>query len=322
MRALIVMAILAPLALPGLARTAQASAGEVATIPVPAPVRSFIMSKSGRMAAVLCQDEKVRVLKLPGKQLLRTIAPSGKRNMLGGISDDGRWILTESWDGDVTVWDTSTGQARFETHLDHYAGVAAISHDGSLLAIGAMDEPVHVYDLASRRKLYDLEAAAGGPGAVTFSRDDSRIATAGSDTAICVYNARGGKLVSSNRDFLLETFAVDFTPNGKQLLAGGAYAAVDFIDAATGKLVRQMKKTAGPVFYLKISPDGKSLFAVFFHADNMEKIAPFAVWKISSGEEAAQWQPPSRPYWAGWTIDGRMLAATATKDAVHIWRVY
>ena len=219
------------------------------------------------------------------------------------------------------VWDTSAGEEQWQTRLAHYPGVAAFSHDGRLLALAAQGDPVQVFDLAAKRKLYELEQTAGGAAAAAFSRDGALLATACADTTVRVYDARSGKLISRNGDFLLEPLAVDFSAEGKRVVAAGADKVVAIIDAASGRLLRRLEKTAEPVAYLEVSPSGDSLATVFMKADNLMEPAPVAVSDIASGRQQTDWLPPTLVLGGGWTRDGQLLAATATSDAVHIWRV-
>jgi hypothetical protein len=82
-----------------------------------------------------------------------------------------------------------------------------------------------------------------------------------------------------------------------------------------------MDRTAEPPMLLQTSPDGALLAAVFIKADNMTEPAPIVVWEAASGRKRAEWTPPTRPLGGGWTADGRLLVATGTKDAIHIWRI-
>ena len=299
----------------------HAPPAEVITLPTPSPVRFFNLARTGGLAAVVCRDHQLRVWALPQGRPLSTIDLGDLAFEMTAISDDGRLILIAEHDGGATVWDTSAGQAQWHTRLAHYSGVAEFSRDGRLLALAAQGDPVQVFDLSAKRKLYELEQTAGGAAAAAFSRDGALLATAGADTTVRVYDAGSGKLVSRNGDFLLEPLAVDFSADGKQVVAAGADKVVAIIDAASGQLLRRLEKTAEPVAYLEVSPSGDSLATVSMKADNLTEPAPVAVWDIASGRQQGDWLPPTLAIGGGWTRDGHLLAATATSDAVRIWRV-
>lgn len=93
-----------------------------------------------------------------------------------------------------------------------------------------------------------------------------------------------------------------------------------FLDTANGRLVRNSERQADVVGNLDFSPDGRYLAVALMNSANMNKPAPLMVWE-TSGRKVAEWSPPGNVLGYGWTTDGRLLVATSTADAVHIWRV-
>jgi len=314
---ILVVALLAA----GTVSPAQQTPPEAITLPVTSPVRFFNLAHSGSLAAALCRDNRLRVWALPQGRLLRTVDLGDRPFEMTAMSDDGRWVVVADHNGGAAVWDTSRGQMQWQTRLAHYPGVAAFSHDGLRLALAAQGDPVQIYDLVAKRKLYELTQTAGGATAVVFSRDGAMLATADADTAVRVYEAGSGRLISRNNDFLLEPLAIDFSADDKQVVAAGADKVVVFIDAASGRLVQRFEKTSEPVAYLEVSPDGNALATVFTKAENLTEPAPVAVWDAGSVRQRANWLPPTLAVGGGWTRDGHMLAVTATTKAVHIWRL-
>ena len=273
----------------------------------PAQAGSVMLAPVGTLAAATFGDHKLRIWKLPGGELLRTIDLAGQIQ-LTGISDDGRYILTAAHDGRATVWESSSGAAGLETKLARYPTVAAFSRDSKLLAIAAEGLPMQVFDIAAKRQLFELP---GGLGimAVAFSRDGSQLATAGGDTVVRIYDGRSGKLLAENHDLLLEPFALDFTADGRQLIVGGGDRMLVFLDAATGKMVRRWEKSSEPPILLQVSPDGSLLVAAFIIADNMALPTPVAVFDVASG--------------GTWLNNGHCVLATAAgKETIEVRVLY
>jgi WD40 repeat protein len=293
-------------------------AREIATIPTPAEAESFLLAGSGKLAAAVCADHKLRVWTLPDSALQRTMNLSNTHNDLAEISPDGHWIVIGDHHGDGMIWDAGSGREYCELRLTPYPSAAAFSHDSRYLAVAAMGEPVQVHELATRHILYELEHVIGGSNAVAFSRDGALLATVDGDTAVRIYDARTGKPVARNTDFLLEPLGIEFTADGKHTIAGGADKVIAFIDTATGKSTRRMDRTAEPALYLRLSPDGRSLAIVFMKADDLLKPVPIAIVDVVSLRRQAEWLPPALPIGGGWTEDGHLLIATATKDAIHV----
>lgn len=127
------------------------------------------------------------------------------------LSQDGRWLFFGDSTGGVHIWDSVTGDVRFETAIAHYISTAALSYDGATLAVAPSGEPAQVFDLRSKRQLFQLTSDFSGPMAVKFSPHGSLIASADTDTAIRVFDAHTGKLRWRFNEMTLEPFAVDFT---------------------------------------------------------------------------------------------------------------
>jgi hypothetical protein len=60
---------------------------------------------------------------------------------------------------------------------------------------------------------------------------------------------------------------------------------------------------------------------VFIKAENMLQPIPMVVVDGESLRRISEWLPPSLPIGGNWIDDGRLLIATAGKDAIHVWQV-
>jgi len=294
---------------------------EVATLATPAKATSFVLAKTGRLAGAVCEDRKLLLWTLPDGRMLQTIDLSGRDIDAIAISEDGARIAAGDHGGGYTVWATSTGARQMHIQMPFYPFALVFSPDGKRLAIAPVGEPVQIYDPASGQKRLALQRTTGGTAAIAFSRDGGRIATAGTDTVVRIYDARGGELLARNADFLLVPLTASFTADGKQLLAAGADKIIAWLDAANGNVIRASAKAADPVMSLHVSPDGSLVAALLMHADNMLLAAPLVISETASGRKVQEWLPASLALGGGWTEDGRLLVATATAKAIHIWRV-
>ncbi len=315
LRGVLIYAACAPLA-------AQQVPVEVVTLKTLGVATSFVLSKTGRLAGAVCGDGKLRLWSLPEGRLLRTIELGDRSLDVVTLSPDGSSLAAGDHQGKYTVWDTATGVEQMDMKLSFYPIALAFSPDGRRLAIAPAGEPVQILDLATRTKLVELRRPIGGSEALAFSRDGSHIAAADADTVVRIYDARTGELLPSNADFLLEPLAVAFTADGKQLVTGGGDKVVASLDVASGKLIRRSQKLDDPVASLDISPDGALVAATLLHADNMLMPGLVIVSETASGRRVTEWLPATLALGGGWTNDGRLLIATASDNALHVWRVH
>ena len=291
------------------------------SIATPARVEALAIARNGKTAAGWCKDSKVRMWNLPAGQVLRSFDLDGAEASQVLLSQDGRWLLVGDSKGVVYVWDSTTGEVRFEAALRHYFDTAAFSRDGTMLAVAATGEPAQIFDLRSKRSLFQLTSDFSGPMAVAFSPDGSLIASADTDTAIRVFDARTGKLKWRFDELILEPFSVDFTPDGKFVVAGGPNKALLLLDASSGRVVRSYPKQKDVVRYLEVAPDGSAVAVAYFNENGSNIPAPVIVFDIGSGNVRSQWTPDAPIIGGGWINNGQLLVATSTPEALHIWSV-
>ncbi len=297
-------------------------------IATPVAVEALVIAQNGKVAASWCKDGKVRLWDLQTDQMLRSFEPNAQgasqvcalSNLPCGLllSQDGRWLFLGDSEGGVHVWDSILGDVRFETALGRYIGTAALSRDGATLAVAATGEPAQVFDLESKRLLFQLSSDFGGPMALAFSPDGSLIASADTDTAVRVFDVHTGKLRWRFDELTLEPFTVDFTADGKFVLAGGPNESLILLDASNGKAVRSYSKQKDIVRYLEASPDGSAVAVLYFNENGSKIPAAVMVFDIRSGDVLSQWTPDVPLIGGGWISNGHLLVATATEHAVQI----
>ena len=294
---------------------------EFATLTAPAGVRSVVFAKTGQLVGAECADGKLRMWKLPDRSAQREIDLTGRSVDALVMSTDGGQIAIGDHHGAYTVWDTSTGAIRAQGQLPFYPSAMAFSHDGKTLAIAPTGDPVQLFDVASGRKLLELGHATGGTVALAFSRDDRRIGMGDGDTVVRIYDVRTGALLAHNEDLKLEPLAVDFSADGSQLMAGGADKIIVAVDTKSGTVVRKSAGAVDPIAYLEVSADGRWVAAALMLAANLTEPAPVLISELASGRIVQAWTPANLVRGGTWTTDGRLLAATASGNVLHIWRV-
>ncbi len=136
----------------------------------------------------------------------------------------------------------------------------AVSPDGSLVATGAGEGGVRLYDAGTGV----LRRAIGEAGdrSVAFSPDGRILAAAGyhMDKLVGIYDVETGRRLQALPGHTeWETYATAFSPDGKLLASTGADRQILVWDLATGKL-RHRLATQGPfISSLAFSPDGATL---------------------------------------------------------------
>lgn len=203
----------------------------------------------------------------------------------------------------------------------------AFSPDGKTLASGSQDNTVSIWNVATGKEFFSLDASGyieiGRSGesydvnSVAFSPDGTMVAAGTSYDKIWVWNAATGKkrreLQGVGRwegyDYVS---AVAFSPDGRILAsAGSAGGSVQLLDVATWKELRVLTAYQNWVNSISFSPDGKILAAG----------SGFGVklWDVSTGKALNTLENSGAT--VSFSPDGKFLASISDDGVVHIWGV-
>jgi WD40 repeat protein len=110
----------------------------------------------------------------------------------------------------------------------------AYSRDGQLLASGAWDGSIRLWDLASGKERWQLQGHHGLVDALAFSPDGKLLVSGGREAGVCLLNLSTGQLIRRLGENQESATMVAFSPDGKQVgaIIRGAF---HLWDTATGK---------------------------------------------------------------------------------------
>jgi RNA polymerase sigma factor (sigma-70 family) len=138
----------------------------------------------------------------------------------------------------------------------------AFSPDGKKLASAAMDHRVHLWDVATGRRLRSFRGHTAEVSCVLFTPDGKRLVTLGWDKTIRLWDVDSGAEI--RRWATLGGWKVALSPDGKMLAGFSDTAAVYTInlwDLATGEKIRELPHEGqlDGMTALAFSPDGRTL---------------------------------------------------------------
>jgi WD40 repeat protein len=184
--------------------------------------------------------------------------------------------------------------ARFTVDRERDATALAWSPRGSVIAVGAYDGPVQLWDVSAKprrlRILRGLHSVNHQPEAVrgvAFSPDGSLVAATDRNNtppgptpyfgSIAVWRAATGAPVLSPHRLPAVADSLTFDPAGKRVVVGLEDGRVQVMRAADGRVERTLHPTGAPVMALAFAPDGTLMTGTW--SGIVER------WDVSSGKK-------------------------------------
>jgi WD40 repeat protein len=236
------------------------------------------------------------------------------------FTPDGRTLITCEQDRIIKHWNAENGEERQAFVLPGPSWhPESLSRDGSLYAGDDGEGGLGVWEVATGRRLYQIERVSGG--GVAFSPDGATLATADDTTQLCLWDARTGKKrpFSSAKYIASE---LSFSPDGARL-AVFTDTALACLDVATG---RELWRTDKRVIVAAWARDGTTVavcMAPAFSSKHGYSTRDLRFLNAAEGKPAGQ-QPVTAPEVAlAWTTlqyspDGAVLA-WPSKEEIVLW---
>lgn len=133
----------------------------------------------------------------------------------------------------------------------------AFSPGGRLLASGAEDHSVKLWNPATGECLATLDAHLADVNSVDFSRDGQTLASGSDDGTICLWDVRRRALRAILTDHEDQVVAVRFASNGEFLVSGDNEGVVIVWDFKTLQPRRWLQRHLGRIDDMDVSPDSR-----------------------------------------------------------------
>jgi mono/diheme cytochrome c family protein len=293
-----------------------------------APVITAIAySPDGSVVAISGYREVV-LHKTDGSGMVARLVGLSDRIQSLQFSRDGKILIaaggTPARFGEVEIWDVASRKLLHSVTLtnDTVFG-AALSPDGSRVAVGCADNTVRLVDTAAGKEVLKVTNSDNWVLGTVFGVDGKRLVSVGRDQAAKLTDASNGQFIENINALRGELAAIARHPKRDVILIGGAEripylytmdreASMKIADDST--LIRKFEMQDGGIFALAFSPDG-SRIAVAGASDDVP------IYQTETGERTATCKAQKGTYAVAFSSDGEQLASGGFDGKVRICEV-
>jgi WD40 repeat protein/class 3 adenylate cyclase len=236
-------------------------------------------------------------------------------SILGSLSfsQDGKLILTGSYDQTAKLWDASTGR-EVQKYVGHKGSVlsAVLSSDGKYVFTASSDGTARLWDAKTGQELRRFTCPAGVNG-LAISHDGKYILSGSGDGITRLWSIKPkAELQLFDNNGVVS--AVAFSPDGKFVLTGGDGGIARLWDALSGQKLREFIRDKGIINYgAAFSPDGK--FVLTGSWDGTVRLS-----EVQTGEEVRQFKgDDSGVNGVSFSPDGKYVVAATYRTGTWLW---
>jgi WD40 repeat protein len=308
-----------------------ASGKEVRKLPVYQGPHAVAFSPDGKMLAAGA-GTTVHIWQADDGKLLHKLRQHRSRVSSVAFSPDSKQLASGALDHQVRLWDVGTGKLLHQMghpgpkvaadywgyhYGDYqYSGPAvAFAPDGKVLASGAGDQIIRLWDTATGKELRRCEGHFGAVTAVVFAPDGKTLYSGSADTTIGVWEAATGKRLNDGPGHSDGVLRVAFSADGRQATTVGKGGIIRVWDRHSTKELRRLGDgTESDLADVAVSADGNTLAIIRKMDETVDR------WDLAAGKELPPVTGPQGGFYAlSLAPDGKHLAVVDTSSSVRLW---
>ncbi|KAF8962292.1 hypothetical protein BDZ97DRAFT_1702551 [Flammula alnicola] len=235
------------------------------------------------------------------------------------FSEDGKHIVSGSYDMTIRLWDAETGEQLgmpLKGHTDVVFSVA-FSGDGKRIVSGSGDKTICIWDAETGEQLgVPLKGHTDKVKSVAFSRDGKCIVSGSEDKTICMWDAETGEQLGMPLEGHSDgVYSVAFSGDGKHIVSGSGDKTIRVWDAESGKqLGMPLKGHTYRVNSVAFSGDGQRITS---GSDD----TTVRVWDVKTGKQlGTSFKGHTNVvYSVAFSGDGKRIVSGSYDWTIRVW---
>ncbi len=295
------------------------------------PGREAVFSPDGRLLATTSASGLVAIRRMPDLKLVRRLGHAGGA-AAAAFAPDGLSLATAGYDGTIRLWEVGTG--RLVRRLEGARGTVwslDYASAGDRLAAAGEDGKIRIWSPGDGRLLSVLAGHGRNVWEVRFSPDGRRLASGSFDETARLWDPGSGAALATLTDHEEAVVGLAWSPDARWLATGGDDSTIVIRRASDGKAALRLD-VGNHAYKLAFSPDSRWLVNAGRARSGLGTLwhgltgaggdgQPVRLWRVADGALVQALKLPEDVMYAGFSPDGRWLAASGDDGRVSLFRL-
>ena len=230
------------------------------------------------------------------------------------FSNDGKYIVTASWDNTAKIWQATDGRLLYELK-GHTASVtsAIFSPDGKYIVTTSKDNTAKIWRSLDGKMLYELKGHTEWVNGAAFSSNGKYIVTASWDHTAKLWEASTGRLMHTFAGHNNAVTTAAFSSDNLTVITTSMDSTAKLWQVASGSLIYELKHHSNWVNDAAFSPDKKYIVTA-------SKDHTAIIWRMQDGHLLYQLKAHTGSVNAiRFSGDGKYIGTASGDSTACIW---
>ncbi|MEP7106991.1 MAG: caspase family protein [Ferruginibacter sp.] len=231
------------------------------------------------------------------------------------FSNDGKYIVTASWDNTAKIWQATDGRLLYELKGHSGSVTSAIfSADGRYIVTTSKDSTAKLWSSPDGKMLHEMKGHTNWVSGAAFSPNGKYIVTASWDHSAKLWETSSGRLVQTFAGHTDAVTSAAFSADNAYIITASRDNTAKLWRVAGGSLVFELKGHTDWVNGAVFSPDKKYIITA-------SKDHTAIIWRIQDGYLLYKLQGHTGSVNAAcFSRDGKYIATASGDSTAGIWQ--